>query len=261
MLYQKACAEKARLEKEIRKIDKKLRSFPAGKMFITRNGKYSKWYYRTEDDLSPVYIPKKERKLAERYAQKKYLLQMKKDLQQEKTALDFYIRHHKQRPWKSDTFLEDKPEYIELIEPYFKPKSQELIEWVNEPYEKNPYKEELAIQSLDNGQKVRSKSEVLISKVLEKYNIPYRTECMLQVGNNIYYPDFTVRHPVTGEYYYIEHLGLIEKYSYLKKNLDKLHDYITHGIVPMRNLILTFETLEYPLTLELIDWLVRSIIL
>jgi len=46
-----------------------------------------------------------------------------------------------------------------------------------------------------------------------------------------------------------------------KKNLDKLHDYITHGIVPMRNLILTFETLEYPLTLELIDWLVRSIIL
>lgn len=126
---------------------------------------------------------------------------------------------------------------------------------------KNPYKEELAIQPLDNGQKVRSKSEVLISKVLEKYNIPYRTECMLQVGNNIYYPDFTVRHPVTGEYYYIEHLGLIEKYSYLKKNLDKLHDYITHGIVPMRNLILTFETLEYPLTLEMIDWLVRSIIL
>lgn len=261
MLYQKICAEKARLEKEIRKIDNKLKSFPKGKMYITRNGKYSKWYYSVNDKSKPIYIPKKKRQIAEQYAQKKYLLQMKSDLEQEKTALDFYIRHHKKRPWKSESFLEDKPEYQELLIPYFKPMSQELNEWVNAPYEKNPYKEENLKQPLENGQIVRSKSEVMISMILDKYHIPYRTECKLQVGNKICYPDFTVRHPQTGEYYYFEHLGLIEKYGYLENNIEKLHNYIMHGIIPMKNLIVTFETTEHPLTLEMVEWLVKSIIL
>lgn len=96
---------------------------------------------------------------------------------------------------------------------------------------------------------------------INNYKIPYRTECRLQIGNNVYYPDFTIRHPETGEFFYTEHLGLIEKYGYLERNLKKFHDYFTHEIIPMRNLILTFETKEQPLTLEMIDWLVKSLIL
>lgn len=261
MLYQKICLEKKRLDKLISKIESKLKTLPPGKMFITRNGKYFKWYYTLEDSPKPVYISKKKRKLAELYAEKKYLLQLKGDLEQERTAIDFYLRHHKKRPWKSESFMDDKPEYQELLIPYFKPISQELYEWANASYEKNPFKKGNLKQPLENGQIVRSKSEVMISMILDKYRIPYRTECKLQIGNNTYYPDFTIRHPQTGEYYYFEHLGLIEKYEYLRKNVEKLHDYITHGIIPMKNLLLTFETLEHPLTLEMIEWLVKSIIL
>lgn len=261
MLYQKICAEKSRLEKMIQRIETMLKKLPIGKMYISRNGKNFKWYYRAEKDSDAVYIPKKKRKLAEQYAQKKYLSLLKKDLEQECRALDFYIRHHKERPWEAETFFNSNLGYQELLLPYFKPKSQELSEWMQAPYEKNPHWEKQLKQPLENGNIVRSKSEVMISMILDKYHIPYRVECKLEIGGNIYYPDFTIRHPETGEYYYYEHLGLIDKYEYLKKNVEKIHDYITHGIIPMKNLILTFETKDEPLTLEMIEWMIQSVVL
>lgn len=261
MLYQKVCAEKIRLEKMIQRIERKLKDLPIGKMYISRNGKHFKWYYRVDEDSPPVYIPKKKRKLAEQYAQKKYLQLLKRDLEHEYSALDFYIRHHRERPWESEALLDSKPGYQELLLPYFKPKSQELSEWMNAPYEQNPYRTDKLKQPLENGKIVRSKSEVMISMILDKYHIPYRVECKLVVGGKIYYPDFTIRHPETGEFYYYEHLGLIDKFEYLEKNVEKLHTYITNGIVPMKNLILTFETEEDPLTLEMIEEMIKLIIL
>lgn len=258
MLYLRVCAERKRLRDLIHKIDKKLEDLPPGKMYITRNGKNFKWYCRLEEAANPVYIPKKKRKLAEQYAQKKYLLQLKKDLMHEITALDFYIRHHEKRPWKSEAFLTDKPEYQELLLSYFKPKSQELAEWANESYICNTSFPEHSIQKLPNGRRVRSKSEVMIATILDKYHIPYRVECKLEVGNKVYFPDFTIRHPQTGEIYYFEHLGLIEKPGYFENNVEKLWNYISHGIIPTVNLILTFETLEHPLTMERIEWLVKE---
>ena len=204
MLYQKNCSEKKRLDNLIDKIDRKLKVLPPGKMYITHNGKYLKWYYRPMDNSEAIHISKKNRKLAEQLAQRKYLLLVKKDLEQERTALNFYIKHHKKRPWKSETFLNDKSEYQELLASYFKPISQELYEWMHAPYEQNPYKEEQLKQPIENGKIVRSKSEVMISMLLDKYHIPYRVECKLQVGKKIYYPDFTIRHPETGEFYYWE---------------------------------------------------------
>ena len=258
MLYQKVCAEKKRLDKKIRNIETRLKGFPPGKMYITHNGKYFKWYYKRENDSTPVYIPKSQRSLAEQYAQKKYLMQLKSDLLQERNALDYYIRHHKVRPWKSDDFLNGKPEYHELLSPYFQPRSKELRDWANASYPQNPYYKEKLLHHLDNGKSVRSKSEYMISSILDKYQIPYRVEEELVIGSNYYYPDFTIRHPQTGEFYYYEHFGLIEKYNYLERMAEKLYDYISIGIIPSKNLIMTFETNDYPLTIERIEALIKE---
>lgn len=258
MLYQRVCAEKKRLDKKIRDIETRLKGFPPGKMYITHNGKYFKWYYRRENDSTPVYIPKSQRSLAEQYAQKKYLLQLKTDLLHEQNALDYYLRHHKERPWKSDDFLNQKPEYQELLSNYLKPQSQELREWATASYPQNPHYKEHLYQLLDNGKKVRSKSEYMISSILDKYQIPYRVEEELVIGSRTYYPDFTIRHPQTGEYFYWEHFGRIEKFDYLTKTTRKIHDYISIGFVPSINFIMTFETEEHPLTIERIEALVKE---
>lgn len=103
------------------------------------------------------------------------------------------------------------------------------------------------------GIKVRSKSEALIVAALHARRIPFHYEEALILGKKTVYPDFTIRHPYTGKTYYWEHLGMLDREDYRKKNLNKLNDYISNRIVPSENLILTYETEEVPLDMELVE--------
>ena len=130
MIYEKALAEHKRLEEKINELEIKIRELPEGRLFCVRNGKHYKWY-RSADNKQ-VYIPKRERKLAEQLAVKKYLSYLVAEMKQEKIALEFYLRHHKTELKQSEKMLTDMPEYQELLVPYFKPLSEELKEWMNE---------------------------------------------------------------------------------------------------------------------------------
>lgn len=63
---------------------------------------------------------------------------------------------------------------------------------------------------------MRSKSEAMIVKVLKQNKIPYRYEAKLLFGDIEMYPDFTIRHPKTGQWFYWEHFGLLDKADYVK---------------------------------------------
>ncbi len=72
-----------------------------------------------------------------------------------------------------------------------------------------------------------------------------------------HYPDFTIMHPKTGLIYYWEHLGLLDKESYLKENANKLQRFIKNGIIPTQQLIITCETRDHPLDLDYLDNLIH----
>ncbi|MFQ8777759.1 MAG: hypothetical protein ACLR78_10425 [Roseburia sp.] len=63
---------------------------------------------------------------------------------------------------------------------------------------------------------MRSKSEAMIAMLLHLNAIPYRYECALSLGGVTLFPDFTIRHPVTGVLYYWEHFGLMDDPAYAK---------------------------------------------
>ena len=63
--------------------------------------------------------------------------QISVELQQEKIAIDFYLRHHHSGTEKAEKLLVDNPGYQELLAPYFSPKSHELSEWMKSPYPRN----------------------------------------------------------------------------------------------------------------------------
>ena len=69
MIYEKALKERERLEKRISEIKQEIEGLPEGKLFCVSNGKYYKWY--CSDGHNHVYIPKSERKQAEKLAIKK----------------------------------------------------------------------------------------------------------------------------------------------------------------------------------------------
>jgi len=240
--------EKGRLEKQIQELQAQIKELPEGRLTKGRNGGYRQWFQSFGGTRK--YITKKKRKLVEELAIKKYISCLLEDLECEKNAIDFYLRHHKNDVGKAERLLTNKSEYRELLSPYFKPISQELQEWLQEPFEQNPqYNENLILKTV-SGHLVRSKSEVIIDTLLYVNKIPFRYECELKLGRRNIYPDFTIKHPKTGEVYYWEHFGMMTDEEYIRKACAKIQMYALHGITPGVNLIMTFETPEHPLGAE-----------
>lgn len=105
------------------------------------------------------------------------------------------------------------------------------------------------------GERVRSKSELIIANMLFDANIPYGYE-MSEVGN--YRPDFTVLNEKTGKLYYWEHLGMLDNPDYLESSVIKLNNYAAKGYLPGKNLIVTFETVRCPLNTKHIEKLIKE---
>lgn len=255
MLYEKMCSEHQRLEQEIAAIEKKIRQLPEGKLICTRNGVYTKWFQ--SDGHHSTYIPRKNKEKAEQLAVKKYLEARKEELLHEQRAIAFYLRHHKKDASCAEQLLSDESLYSELLLPHFIPDSQELYQWMTQPYGRNPNFQEKCIHKTSAGILVRSKSEALITMLLHINKIPFRYECPLVLSDTTVYPDFTIRHPQTGETYYWEHFGLMDNSSYRKAAFSKLQLYADHGIFPSVQLLTTYETMECPLDSNIVENFIR----
>ena len=182
---------------------------------------------------------------------KRYLSVKLESLEQEKAALEYYLRHHKTED-KVEKLLET-PGFRELLAPYFAPKSKELYDWMQEPYERSMAFPQNLCYKTSSGNVVRSKSEVMIDMHLYMHRIPFRYECALSLEETVVFPDFTIRHPETGDFYYWEHHGLMDDPAYCKKAFWKQQQYAQQGIIPSINLITTYETKENPLNSEMIE--------
>lgn len=228
-----------------------MKSLPEGNLICAKNGKRYKWYL--SNGSKPIYLPKSEYHLAEQLAEKKYFEFRKEDLQKELNAIEIYLKYCKKVKDKSKKLLVQSGGYRDLLSNHFKTKSEELWIWQNEEYQRNDSYLDSLKHRTSSGGLVRSKSEVLIDSELYRNNIPYRYECALCLGNKVIYPDFTIRHPISGKTYYWEHFGAMDDPNYYRNVLSKLELYITHGIVPNINLITTYETSENPLGIDEIN--------
>lgn len=112
------------------------------------------------------------------------------------------------------------------------------------------------------GEKVRSKSEMLLTKLFCEYDIPYHYEYPFKCSNGtVFRPDFFLLNKRTRKEYYWEHLGLMDSESYRNKNFRKLELYASNGIVLGSNLILTFETTSVTYNEEYAKTLIQQFLL
>ncbi len=249
----KMIAEQQRLEKELESIQNKIGELPNGKLICVHNGDYIKWHQSDEHKIT--YIPKKNRKLAEQLAMKKYLCLKEEELVKEQAAIHTYLQQCKTENKAEELY--EIPEYAELLLPSGTPESQELNEWMQAPYTRNPVCPEQLVHKTNSGILVRSKSEAIITMLLHMYKIPFRYECALQLGESTVFPDFTIRHPQTKQYFYWEHFGMMDNASYSTKALSKLRLYMANEIFPSIQLITTYETKEQPLDSAFVEMLIK----
>ncbi|MCI2254217.1 RecQ family ATP-dependent DNA helicase [Domibacillus sp. PGB-M46] len=94
------------------------------------------------------------------------------------------------------------------------------------------------IYATEKGDKVRSKSEVVIANTLFNKNIPYEYEKTLLLSNGKQMsPDFTIQ--LSGKTYFLEHIGMLNNEQYSERWLEKrkLYDKFYK-----ENLLITYES-------------------
>lgn len=193
-----------------------------------------------------------------RGSRKKLLSIQLSNLEQELKAIKAYLKHHDPNAIQKELEILNHSEYQKLLSKYKIQHPKTIEEWAHAKYEKCTAYPERLIHKAPSGNYVRSKSEVFIDMCLTKYGIPFHYEEALSLNGFVVHPDFTIMHPVTQEIIYWEHVGLAENPDYFSKFTSKLQRYISNGIIPNKNLILTFETKEHPLTIDTIEALIEQ---
>ena len=83
-------ADLKQIDQQIQTIDEKLKKAPSANLICAKNGNAYKWYQT--DGKNRQYLPKSQRRLAEKLATKKYLSLLKDDLIREKNAIRLYLK-------------------------------------------------------------------------------------------------------------------------------------------------------------------------
>lgn len=243
----------------MRFLERALEELPKGKLMCAGNGskgKYAKWYVGTEKGR--VYLPKKERKLAEQLALRRLYTAQWEQLCQESKLLKEYELFQEENVYSNEIknlISQESPFYELLKNRIAGSQSNEayIRQWQEEEYQTNcSHPEHLLHKSL-KGERLRSKSEVIIANALYMNHIPYRYECELELGEVVLYPDFTILHPETLEVYYWEHFGMMSQAVYREKTAHKLRLYGEYQIYPFHQLITTYESDSVSLDSELIQ--------
>ena len=208
------------------------------------------------------YLKKSQRHLAEMLALKTFLKKRLEIMKHEKRAIEAYLKiHDTSKENVSDLSLislgaRDLITSAGMANIGHRTLSEDVKKWQNANYRRCPYYPEALTIPVSESLYVRSKSEALIASILQEKGIPFRYECELSLSGTLYYPDFTIRHPISGRVMLWEHFGLLDKPDYANRAYSKLRIYSENGFIPMINLIITCETESVPLDLRLVSRLV-----
>lgn len=188
-------------------------------------------------------------------AQKSYYLRVKPIIEKNLIALKQFEKEFSDETVNA-IYDEMSLERKGLVEPLQCSAHTIVEQWQQEISEPNMrFPEHLKFET-DNGELVRSKSELIITNALfrERESLLYRYEQPLVLivnGREIaFYPDFKIINVHTGKITYWEHVGMLDDSEYCNDFVSKMNIYQGNDLIPGKNLILTFETREHPLSIQ-----------
>ncbi len=291
---------------------KRLANTPQGHLRVSQKGHNPEFYQITEPgDTHGSYIPQTKLPLARRLAQKDYDSRLIKMLKQEIRALQKYLAQTKGgdcckasgassgrgiSPGSTLTALYTKlcPARQSLVTPITFTDAQYAAQWQAVSWTGLPFSPDSPDYTTARGERVRSKSEVIIADTLARHGIPYRYEYPLELNyrrngrggtsrsdlgdtsthgadtvnsetsyrpGRTVHPDFLCLNVRTRAEFYWEHFGLMDDGDYLERTLVKLKEFAENNILPGKNLIFTMESASCPLSTRQIENLINEFLL
>lgn len=273
-IVNEAKIEIERLEKIQKKTEKFLEEAPPGCLkWQNKNGRT--YYYhqymmdgsqQTDKTVKREYIKKNNISKATELAQKHYFSIINPLIKKNLKELKRFVKNYKQKELANvyDSLCDERKQLVKPIQCGINEKRKR---WLEESYEKNMmYSENLRFET-EQGDMVRSKSEVIIANILYKYKeqILYKYERPLDVlvdGRvKTIYPDFTIFNLETGEIKYWEHAGRMDDPAYASEFVKKVNIYIQNGLLLGRDILFSFESYSNPLDIKMVKELVEKILL
>lgn len=245
---------------------KSLANAPVGRLRVAMHGKQWHCYHVSpSSDSNGVYIPKDKIRFIKRLAQKDYDGALLKELERQLSLIEKFMKEYA----KCDAlkvFERLHKNRRQFVLPVQLSDEQYAVRWLALPYKGKSFREGEPEFLTSRGERVRSKSEMIIADILAKNNIPYKYELPQQMkaaGGKLIpvYPDFTCVNLRTRLEFLWEHLGRMDDSDYSMKTVMKLRTYSKNDFIPGKNLILTMECDGIPLDRKEVEILVKTFLL
>lgn len=247
--------------KKLKEINAFIKRSPGGNLKIhIKNGQK---YYSLSDGQHETYLSKKKPDLMYLIAQRNYYEKVKKIRENNIKELTRFSERYVPQA-EQVVYAGLSGDRRELVKPY-DPDTLKMIEGIeSDKFDTAPYSEGCRYET-DKGEKVRSKSEVIIANLLNGYCdvLRYQYEKPLYLENDgmevMVHPDFTVYNLITGKIIYWELAGMIDDTEYASDFVRKYNLYLANGFIPCDNLMITFECQEKPLDIGNVKRIINKI--
>lgn len=250
------------LKQAKKKLERRLTGYPEGKLHTTRNK--NTWQYRVAKEENPaerVYLSKKKEALIRTLAQKDYDILALREINEEIEVLQkCLLKYH---PHQLDSLYEESNEgRRKYLKPLYEPDELFDKKWLEKEYYHMEFSEDAPEYYTQQGERVRSKSEMIIADRLCSKGIPYRYEypLNLQDGYTVH-TDFYCLQRGTRKEIPWEHFGMMDQEEYVITAVKKIESYAKTGYILGRNFLATFETAYSPLNVKTVDAIIEQVLL
>lgn len=240
---------KKELNSILKRTRQALRRMPPGRLRI-KSGPPAR-YYQVVDSANRCgkYLGKKDFPMAQALAQKSYLERLQDAITDELSFISEIEKAHYLAP--EDVYSSLTKQRKELVNPFFMSDKEYAEAWLSEPYEGKGFADTDPVYKTARGERVRSKSEILIANALNDLGIPYRYEAPLFLENDtVIHPDFTILRPRARTVCYFEHCGRMDDPNYLSNFLKRENLYIQNGLIPGIDVFMSFESSTSPINMD-----------
>ncbi|MBQ6602420.1 MAG: hypothetical protein IJH99_03355 [Eubacterium sp.] len=253
--------EKTKLEAVIEQAEKRLKKAPEGSVRIAKCRRYLQFFLRNDPaDKSGNYIPSKEKRLVDELIQKKYDKKLIKSAGEQLEAVNRFLRQY-DPDGLDECYNQIIPGVRDRLFSAEEPDEVYAQKWEAQKYEAKPFSEDSPEHFTQKGERVRSKSEVMIANALYHAGIPYHYECPLFLEGTLLHPDFTILRVRDRKTFYWEHLGMIDDTAYRNDAFSRIRMYERNGLFPGDRLLLTAESYRQPLNLAVVNaWIDRFLL-
>lgn len=228
---------------------------PDGTIHVSSADNRTQYYLHNNNKRT--YLKESEIDKVKILCQKDYDLKILKAAERELKELEKLLKLYREQPCE-EIYGKLHLERQKLVEPIWVPDSEYIKQWENVEYYGKGFYDDSPEYYTDKGERVRSKTEILIANALNRHGVPYRYEQPLYLSDyGTIHPDFTVLNVRLRKEIHWEHMGMMDNYEYAEDALKRIEVYEKNGYFPGDKLILTHETAKRPINSKTIEKIIE----